>query len=85
VIKVVMQELHDMDQAQQSGRGLPQSKTLARIMERRRFPPGFGLRQPSAAFGARRTTNLYSLLITRGKGLLALPFAVPPSGGFPTA
>src|SRR5437667_2848749 len=33
-----------------SGRGQPQSKTLAREIGRPECPPGFGLRLPSAAF-----------------------------------
>src|SRR5450432_1364087 len=42
-----------------SGRGLPQSKTLPRVLKPSDFPPGFGLRQPSAAlFGCLLATAL---------------------------
>src|SRR5438552_11511872 len=33
----------------ESGRALPHSKTLARVPKRHAFPPGFGVRQCSAA------------------------------------
>ncbi len=42
-----------------SGRGLPQSKALPRVLKPSDFPPGFGLRQPSAAlFGCLLATAL---------------------------
>jgi len=52
----------------QSGRGLPQSTTLARLLTRQGRPPGLGLRKSSAALEIRRASRMNAESMS-GRGL----------------